>query len=206
MDYQLSFTAAGLCYHETRIIAELFLEDGNWSRVQSKVFDDNLLQKSTVATAKREFSEIKKRLSTFTSEQLQAIARADLTELKLLTLLSCIKAYRLLYDFMIEVLRTKVQMFDLQILESDWANFIEAKRQHIPKVGHASEATLKKIRQVVFKMLSDADIIDDIKTKIIQPPILNGEFTRLVCVDEPHLLAAFLISDSDIRSLCEGSR
>lgn len=206
MDYQLSMTAAALRYHEAKIVTEVFIEIGDWSLAQNQVLSENLLQKPTSATAKREFGEIKNRLMTLSADQLRAFTTANLTELKYLTFLSCIKYYRLLNDFMIEVVRTKIQMFDYQILESDWANFIESKKQHIDKIGHSSESTLKKIRQVIFKMLADTEIIDDIKMKIIQPPLLSREFTTLVCQDNPNLLAAFLMSDTDIRKACEECR
>lgn len=206
MDYQLSMTAAALRYHEAKIVAEVFIEIGDWNLTQNQVLSENLLQKSTSVTAKREFGEIKNRLMTLTADQLRAFAAANLTELKYLAFLSCIKYYRLLNDFMTEVVRTKIQMFDYQILESDWANFIESKKQHIDKIGHSSESTLKKIRQVIFKMLADTGIIDDIKMKIIQPPLLSREFATLVCLDNPNLLAAFLMSDTDIRKACEECR
>lgn len=206
MEYQLSMTAAALRYHEAKIIAELFIEIGDWKLTQDKVLSENLLQKSTSATSKREFGEIKNRLMTLSSDQLRAFTAANLTELKYLAFLSCIKYYRLLNDFMTEVVRTKIQMFDYQILESDWANFIESKKQHIEKIGQSSETTLKKNRQVIFKMLADTGIIDDIKMKIIQPPLLSREFATLVCLDNPNLLAAFLMSDTDIRKACEECR
>lgn len=206
MDYQLSMTAAALRYHESKIVAEVFIEIGDWNLTQNQVLSENLLQKSTSVTAKREFGEIKNRLMTLSADQLRAFTAANLTELKYLAFLSCIKYYRLLNDFMTEVVRTKIQMFDYQILESDWANFIESKKQHIEKIGHSSESTLKKIRQVIFKMLADTGIIDDIKMKIIQPPLLSREFTTLVCQDNPNLLAAFLMSDTDIRKACEECR
>lgn len=206
MDYQLSMTAAALRYHEAKIVAELFIEIGDWNLTQNQVLSENMLQKSTSVTAKREFGEIKNRLMTLTADQLRAFTAANLTELKYLAFLSCIKYYRLLNDFMTEVVRAKIQIFDYQILESDWANFIESKKQHIEKIGHSSESTLKKIRQVIFKMLADTGIIDDIKMKIIQPPLLSREFATLVCLDNPNLLAAFLMSDTDIRKACEECR
>lgn len=203
MDYQLSMTAAALRYHEAKIVAELFIEIRDWSAVEKRVLGDNLLQKSTSATAKREFGELKHRLSTLSDETLRVFSTDDLNELKYLAFLSCVKYYRLLNDFMIEVVRNKIQMFDYQILESDWANFIESKKAHVPKIGQSSETTLKKIRQVIFKMLSDAGIIDDIKNRIIQPPLLSREFQSIVCRENPQLLAAFLLSDTDIKKACE---
>jgi hypothetical protein len=206
MDYQLSMTAAALRYHEAKIVAELFIETRDWSTVEKRVLSDNLLQKSTSATAKREFGELKHRLSSLCEITLGSFATADLSELKYLAFLSCVKYYRLLNDFMIEVVRNKIQMFDYQIIESDWANFIESKKAHVPKIEHSSETTLKKIRQVIFKMLADAGIIDDIKNRFIQPPLLSREFQSIVCLENPSLLAAFLLSDTDIRKVCEECR
>lgn len=206
MDYQLSMTAAALRYHEAKIVAELFIETRDWTEVEKRVLSNNLLQKSTSATAKREFSELKHRLLPLSEATLRHFSIADLTELKYLAFLSCVNYYRLLGDFMIEVVRNKIQMFDYQILESDWANFIESKKAHVPKIGQSSETTLKKIRQVIFKMLADASIIDDIKNRIIQPPILSREFQSIVCLENPSLLASFLFSDTDIRNACEECR
>ncbi len=69
-NYVLSYTAVSLSFYESEIIANLFLETLDWQSVEQKVIEDNILQKGSIATRKREFIELKKRLETLTPEQI----------------------------------------------------------------------------------------------------------------------------------------
>jgi hypothetical protein len=68
--YLLSYTAVSLKAYEAETIAHLFIETSDWDRVAKSVIEDDVLQKGTVATRKREFIEFKRRLQTLTREQL----------------------------------------------------------------------------------------------------------------------------------------
>jgi hypothetical protein len=169
------------------------------SKVAKIVIEENTLQRNTIATRKREFSEIKKRLQTLTSNELHYFATSSSEEAKQLAMLSCFKLYRLIYEFAAEVLQEKILLFDMRILDSDYNSFLESKKVSSQKLATISETTQNKIKQVMFKIFEQANFIDSVKTKNIQRPHLSHEVIKLILEDDPLLLRAFLMRDSEIK-------
>jgi hypothetical protein len=203
-DYSLSFTAASLMVHETEQIVQLFSEHQDWKIVQELVIDENILQKGTVSTRKREFAEIKKRLLNINSTHIDYIFTCTRDELKLYCLYLCSKTYKLIFEFIIEVLREKYLTFDYSILDSDYARFIEAKRANSAKLQKITEKTEYKIKQVIFKILEQANLIDSAKLRNIQKPYVSDELIRLIKEDSPKYLACYLYTDGEIKQTQEG--
>ncbi len=200
-DYSLSFTAASLMYYETEQIARVYLEYQDWNSVEKAVVEDNILQKGTVSTRKREFAEIKKRLKNLSDEEFCFLTEATTDEIKLFTLVLCADTYRLIYEFISEVLREKYLMFDYTIYDSDYAKFIESKIASSPKLQSITEKTLAKIKQVIFKILEQSFLIDSVKTKNIQKPYISEELEELVAKKDIKLLSCYLYSNQEIKSL-----
>lgn len=109
-DYSLSLTAASLMNFETEQVALLYLEHKDWDIVKDLIVDDNILQKGTISTRKREFAEIKKRLTNISDEDLEFMSNCTTDELKLYCLFLCSKTYRLIFEFISEVIR---EVFDV---------------------------------------------------------------------------------------------
>ncbi len=196
--YLLSFTAVSLRAYETEIIANLYRESFDWDSVAKNVIDDDALQKGTIATRKREFVEFKRRLQSLTQEQLAYYKNATSSDVKNLTMLSCFKLYTFISDFVIEVMRNKLLLFDFQLINSDYEAFYDSKRVAYDNLNKISQSSRYKLKQVMFKMFEQADFIDSVKNKNIQKPYLSKELIRLVVEDDPKYLKCFLCSDGEI--------
>jgi len=196
--YILSFTAASLLAYENEVIADLYLQTNNWDIVQTEVLENDILQKSTIATRKREFIELKKRLQTLTLEQMSFFRYATSSDTRFLVLLGCLKLYGFIFDFISEVVRNKLLLFDYQILNSDYESFYESKALSHENLNTISEATKKKLKQVLLKILEQADLIDSVKTKNIQKPYLSEALVKLIVQDNPKYLSGFLYNDAEI--------
>lgn len=203
MTYILSFTAATLLVYENEVVVDLFLECRDWERVRREVVENNLLQKGTISTRKREFHEIKKRLQTLNDEQLSFFKEANGSDVKYLVLLSCYKTYKFIYDFVSEVIRDKILLFDYHLLDSDYERFYESKSLLYDNLNTITPNTRYKIKQVMFRMLEQAEIIDSAKNKNIQKPYLSKKLIKLIVQDDPRYLKGFLYSDGDIREFIE---
>lgn len=202
-NYILSFTAVSLAIYETETIANLYNEKEDWGSILHDVVEENILQKGTVATRKREFRELKKRVSTLTIEQRKLYSTGSSSDIRNLAILGCFKLYPFIYQFSSEVIREKLLLFDFTILNSDYEAFYESKRIAYDKLNLISEGTQYKLKQVMFKILEQAEFIDSVKNKNIQKPYLSEELERLIVADNPTYLSAFLYSNSDIRERIE---
>jgi len=197
-NYILSYTTASLSAYESEVVADLYVASQDWERVRSLVLDDNVLQKGSLTGRKRLFTELKKRLETLTPEQLAFYEGASGSDVKNLTMLSCFKLYQFIYDFSTEIMRKKLLLFDFQVINSDYESFYDSKRVAYDNLNTISEATQKKLKQVMFKMFEQAAFIDSVKNKNIQKPYLSESLIELIVRDDPKYLSAFLYSDNEI--------
>jgi len=201
--YTFSFTGASALIAETLVIAEEHNRLKDWKAVEKSLLDNNLLNKVKQATFKREFSEIKKRLSLLTQDQLQLMIHGSLDDAKAMILLSLIKAYTFLRDFIVEVIRNKYLLFDTVISDIDYIRFVNTKSLSHNELNAITEVTAKKVKQVVFKLLEQVGLITQARNGSILKPILNGKVIDVIIDDDPALLSAFLFSNEEIKTLLQ---
>ena len=204
--YSFSFTGASALITETLVIAEESHKLNDWDAVRISLLVNNHLNKIKQGTFKREFSEIKKRLSLLNADQIQLMIHGSNDDAKSVILLSIVKAYPYIYDFIVEVLLNKYLLFDRNLLESDYTRFINSKSLQHAELERVSEITYKKVKQVVFKLLEQVGLITNIKNGIILKPILSKQVVKVILEDDPVYLSAFLYSSEEIRVLIEKSK
>ncbi len=202
-DYIFSYTAATLMLHETDEVMKRYLEYKDWDKVKDLVIEENIMQKQSVSSRKRVFAEIKRRIESLTSNQLEFINEANSSDIRNLIFLSILKTYRFIFEFMAEVISKKVLMFDYKILNSDYETFFESKKYAVEQLENITEATQYKLKQVLFRILEEAMVIDNTKSKNILKPHLSGEVIELIVKDNPVYLKAFLYTDYEIEKMKE---
>lgn len=202
-DYIFSYTAATLMLHETDEVMKKYLEYKDWDKVKDLVIEENIMQKQSVSSRKRVFTEIKRRIESLTSNQLEFINEANSSDIRNLIFLSILKTYRFIFEFMAEVISKKVLMFDYKILNSDYETFFESKKYAVEQLENITEATQYKLKQVLFRILEEAMVIDNTKSKNILKPHLSGEVIELIVKDNPVYLKAFLYTDYEIEKMKE---
>lgn len=201
--YSFSFTGASALIAETMVIAEEYHILQDWKAVKNSLLENNLLNKIKESTFKREFSEIKKRLSLLTEAQLNLMIEGSLDDAKAMILLSLVKAYTYLRDFIVEVIRHKFLLFDNNISEIDYIRFVNKQILFHTELTEITEVTAKKVKQVVFKILEQVGLITQARNGIIIKPILNREVIKVIMADDPALLNAFLFSNEEIKNLMQ---
>lgn len=197
--YSFSFTGASALITETLIIAEEYKNLQDWKEVKNSLMEHNSLNKIKQSTFKREFSEIKKRLSSLSEEQLYLLINGSYDDSKAMILLSLIKVYTFLNDFIVEVLRNKYLQFDTNISENDYFKFVHSKSISHNELNEITEVTAKKVKQVIFKLLEQVGLVTQTKNGIILKPILSHAAVDVIINENPIQLSAFLYSNEDIK-------
>lgn len=204
--YSFSFTGASALITETLVIAEEYHKLNDWNAVRISLLDNNHLNKVKQGTFKREFSEIKKRLSLLTPDQIQLMIKGSYEDAKSMILLSLVKAYPFVNDFIVEVLLNKYLLFDRILLDSDYKRFVDSKSFQHPELEKITEIMSKKVKQVVFKLLEQVGLVTNIKNGILLKPFLSSQVVRVIIEDDPAYLSAFLCSSEEIKVLIEKSK
>lgn len=152
-------------------------------------------------SGQRRLVEIKKRLAQLTDKELELFISGDFITQKQIAFLSICKSHAFIRDFAIEVLREKLLVFDYQITEGDYISFYRRKSEFHPEMEKLTEITQNKIKQVIFKILEQAGIIDNIKNRMIQPQLLDAAVIKAIASDNKNWLKVFFMSDIDIQNV-----
>jgi Putative inner membrane protein (DUF1819) len=195
--YRFSFTAASLMVSEMVELSCKLVESG--ANVASLTADDH--KRERAVTSKREFLEIQLRLATLTIRELEFLAEAKFEERKLLCLIAFGRTYGFFKDFIEEVLLEKVSLYDLHLADRDYFTFVNRKQIDHEELDQLANSTKKKIKQVVFKVLEQAGIIDSIKTRNIQIPHIGRAFEKLICQTNPNDLKLLLYTEQRIAAI-----
>lgn len=192
--YKFSFTAASI---RTKDLVTIVL------RETSKNTEDLvlILGNGKSATGKRLLLEFNNWIATLTEQQIEILKNGSFKSQNEIAFLAVCKYLDFIRDFVIEVIREKYMVFDYELTDGDYLSFFRRKAEFHPEMDKLTDITKKKIKQVTFKMLEQAGIINSVKSRIIQPQLLEADTQKAFLDDNPELLKVFLYSDLDIKSL-----
>jgi hypothetical protein len=192
--YTFGFTAASLRLSDFVVVAK-HKRDG-------EVLDHvNMLGAGKTATGSRMLIEYAKRLSTLTSEQIDILVDGILPSQKQIAFLAICKTNAFIRDFTVEVLREKMLLFDYEVSDGEFLTFLRRKTETHAELEAISEKTNYKVKQVTFKILEQAGIIDSIKSRNILPQLVDRNVIRAIANDNKEWLKVLLLSDSDINNV-----
>lgn len=170
---------------ESRLIAQLLLQhpdDEAWERA---VVEENLLQKSSVHSAKRMASTVRKRLEamsdTFWTDLLNA--PDDLARQMLMLAVMCQSP--VLIDFMATEVADARRMYREAMRSEDWPEFFASRQRVITGLERFSPSSIQKMGSNIFKILADVGYLESARSKRLRAVYLLPEIrewaNRLNC-------------------------
>lgn len=158
--YSFSFTASGLRIQDALKLAELYITYQDWDVVREYAIRHNVLQQRTTSSSKRLCREILSRLRFLSYDELEYLIRCSQAERSILLWISVCRCYRFIREFAVEVLREHHLSLNLHLTRSDYEAFFSSKASLYKDVGDLSTSTQKKVLQVIFRMLSEAGLLN----------------------------------------------
>jgi len=174
--YSMSFTTGSLFHRESVKLAVLYLDLGDWNSVRDKVIAENLLQTRTLNTLKRVCREVVSRLRTLSPSELEFLVEASHQEQAHLLWLAVCRRYRFIADFAVEVLLERYITLKSDLTHEDFDSFFNRKSEWHLELDEITPATRGKLRQVLFKMLREADLLtanNMIHAAMLSPRLLD---------------------------------
>jgi hypothetical protein len=194
--YSMSFTSGALLRHESIIVAELFNELADWSAVRDRVVAENRLQMRTSNASQRICREVTSRLKQLTPVELKIVLDGSQQEQSQVLWLAVCKRYRFIYDFAVETMREKFLRLDLHLTYDDYDIFFNGKAEWHPEVARVGPATRGKQRQIVFKMMREAELLSG--DQRIMPALLSARLVDAIRSDAPAHFAVFPVTELDV--------
>ncbi len=195
--YLMSFTAGGLLYRESLKLAQLYERVGDWAAVRAEVIEGNLLQMRTPTAIKRVFREIAPRLQQLTPAAMDLLLTGTRPQQSHMLWLAVCKRYRFIYEFAVEVVWEKFLRLDLALSYDDYDVFFNNKAEWHPEVEGVAHSTRKKQRQVVFRMLREAELLT--ADNQIVPAMLTPLEIEVIAGDDPAHLSIFPVSPMELQ-------
>ena len=201
--YNLTFTAGTLLMNETSAVAEAFLESGrDWETTKNRAFKENLMEKEKVTTNKRFFSLVRQRIEALNEAEQELLVNGSNAVRRLLLLLAICKAHQLIFDFIAVNVRDCFYNMCEKVTHATFNEFFNEKKYVHPELETITDLTVSKIRQVIFRILEQAELIESVETGILQRPYLPEKVERMIVEDDPKWLAIYLYSNQEISNAC----
>lgn len=168
-------------FYEMRTTARLIQKGLNDEQVLNEIVYGNLYQYPTEKTIRQVAQGCVARLHALNCEDLiKSIAQNDSVTAKQICLYALMKQYRLVWDFMVTVIGEKYRTQNFSFSQMDVNVFLMQLQEQDDTVASWNESTVKKIRQVLIRVLVEADYLDSIKAKRINPVWLNPELEQAI--------------------------
>jgi hypothetical protein len=198
--YGFSFTSASLRLNDCVKMLE-YAKEHDMEQLANITDAGIVLGSGNSRTNKTIFRELMKRLVLLTDEEREILLNGDLIAQKQISLLSVCKAYQFIREFLTEVVREKFLTFDYQIYEGDYQSFLRKKADKHQEIEELSDLTINKVKQVIFKILEQSGIIDNIKSRVIKTQLIDANVVKTIAKDNPNWLKVFLKNDEYISNI-----
>lgn len=197
--YSMSFTTGSLFHRESVSLAALYLDLGDWNSVRDKVVAENLLQTRTLNTLNRVSREVISRLRTLSPGELEYLVEGIHQEQAYLLWLAVCRRYRFIADFAVEVLRERYITLKSDLTFDDFDSFFNRKSEWHLELDEITPATRGKLRQVLFKMLREADLLT--ANNMIHAAILSPRLLELFHQDSRRDVLYFPVFESELKGM-----
>ena len=122
----------------------------------------------------------------------EVLGTASIDVAKQVNLYAMMKHNRIVWDFMTTVVGEKYRTQDFSFTKKDISTFIFQLQEQNEDVATWSDSTIKKIKQVLTKILVECDYLDSIKSETLNPVYLYPELEEeIIAKNDLAALPAF---------------
>lgn len=187
--YNAEISAGSLLPLESRRIAALLLTNPDPVAWQHAIEVENILQKKTPATARRQARLLQRRLTTLDAQAWQMMVERESEVAIQLLLAAAVKHSQLLGDFLLRVYADRQRRLEPALAPIDWQDFLAECAHHDPSVQDWSESTKAKLFQVIVRILAEAKYLESARSMKLTPHSLHPEVRRYLSAhDETYAL------------------
>lgn len=176
------------------MLVNVYKNVGDWSHVRAQSIENNLLQSRTLNTLKRQVSELISRLKRLSNIELLYLEKSNSQEQAYLLWIAVCRRYTFIADFATEVLHERYVTLNPDLKPEHFDRFFNRKAEWHPELETLTDSTRQKLRQVLFKMMQQAGLIN--AQGDIIPAWMSSEFVKHV--ENPSEWMWFPVFEADI--------
>jgi len=196
--YRMSFSTGGLFVHESIVLAGLYTTLNNWDATWQQAQAANLLQARTQATLRRTSRELILRLQTLNPHELSLLTTGTPEEQTAILWLAVCRCYPFVGQFATEVLHERYITLKATLGPEDFDAFFNQQALWRPTLEAISPGTRSKLRQVLFRILREAGLLD--RRQTIQAFSPSPRLQTLLINQSPAELSYFPMLPSELHT------
>lgn len=176
LEYKSTIKSVPFLFLETKKASNLVLQGLKDSEIKKKAVEDNIFQVKTEARKKEIASATLKRIKVLDEVLLEKLVHGNVVTGKIIVLYAIMKTDRLFFEFMNEVFREKLIVKNYTIWDKDFKVFFNRKKEQSERIASWGDHTFYKLKQVYIRILFEAGLIRDKKSREIRKPFLDQFF------------------------------
>ena len=178
MSYKADIAGGSLKVYESRIVASLLLKRLSPAAWRQAIEVENVLQKTSIGTAKRQASLIRARLKFMTPAIWELVRDGTKPVATQSVFASAIAHSPLLRDFLAIYVRDRFLSGDLGITRNHWRSFVASCHERDPEMSDWSPSTTDKLGDSVLRILTEVGMLNDGGKPVLQPVHYEPEVLR----------------------------
>lgn len=167
-------------------MARRFMALGDWQTVRAETVEHNILQVRTQSSSKRISREVVARLKTLNDDELEFLLDTNSQDQGYLLWIAACRCFTFIGEFAREVLRERFLMLKLTVNHEEFDIFFARKAEWHDEVEAIKPATRNKLRQVLFRMMKEAQLLDKKGAILIAMP--SHQLLTLIRDNQPDAL------------------
>lgn len=188
--YRMSFSVGGLMLNESLVIAQGYQPGESWAFARERLLAQGASSLPKLASQTRALREVYDRIGHLSDAERQYLCDdADRAEQQAMMWLAICRTYRFVHEFAVKVIGERYQSWRLDLGLEVFDRFLAEKAECDPSLAKLSSSTCAKLRQVLFRILRESDLISF--EGRIQPIWLSGSMKRLIEETNPADLQIF---------------
>ncbi|BDX19215.1 hypothetical protein MFKK_20250 [Halopseudomonas aestusnigri] len=178
--YDSDLIGGSLQVRESRIVADLLLQNASAEHWCEVIQQENRLQKRTSASAKRVAQALRKRLERLDASFWRAIRDGDDELATQVVFCSALERNLLLVEF-IETIVRDAFVTRAGVLEPyHWSDFLDERSHRDLAITTWTESSRKKMAQVVYRMLAEVGLLESTRSLRLQNLKIRPEVRALL--------------------------
>ena len=174
--YNGGLTREQFLFYEIRVLAGLLNDGLSEEEAVQQIINENLFQFPTERMLKSIAGTCLKRIHALDNVALAAgLATEPFAVAKQINLYAIMRQNRIVWDFMVDVVGEKYRTQDLTYEKKDLNIFFMTMSEQVETVASWSDATVRKIKQVLTKFLVECEYLDSPRSDHLNPVYLCPE-------------------------------
>ena len=172
--YHAVLTREQFLFYETRTTAKLVCEGLKRKKIVERIICENLFQYPTEKSIRKMAFTCLRRLDAVEDDSLvEAIAAQPSDVSKQICLYAMMRQYQLVWDFMLTVVGAKYRSLDTTFGKIDLNGFFLRLQEQDNWVATWSDSTVKKLKQVLQKILVENEYLDSTDADHLNPVLIS---------------------------------